>query len=144
MRSASNPAVRDTLPYHLLMLERVRQVADSFDVLHFHIDLFQFPLLRTLATPGITTLHGRLDLPDLQPFYRTFPDMPLISISDHQRLPMPPVRWIGTIHHGLPPDLYRFSADARSRPLPRVSRPHLPRKAPRPRHRDRHPRRHAR
>ena len=104
-----NPQVRDTIPHHLLMLERVRQIADGFDVLHFHIDLFQFPMLRSISTPGITTLHGRLDLPDLQPFYRTFPDIPLISISDHQRLPMPPVRWVGTIHHGLPPDLHRFS-----------------------------------
>ena len=138
-----NPQVRDTIPHHLLMLERIRQIADSFDVLHFHIDLFQFPLLRSIATPGITTLHGRLDLPDLQPFYRTFPDIPLVSISDHQRLPMPPVRWVGTIHHGLPPDLYRFSPTPDAGPVPRLPRPHFPREAPRPRHRDRHPRRHA-
>jgi glycosyltransferase involved in cell wall biosynthesis len=104
-----SPQVRDPLPHHLLMLENVRQYADSFDVLHFHVDLIQFPLLRTIATPAVTTLHGRLDLPDLQPFYRAFPDIPLVSISDHQRLPMPPVRWVGTIHHGLPPDLHRFS-----------------------------------
>jgi glycosyltransferase involved in cell wall biosynthesis len=104
-----NPDVRDPLPYHLLMLENVRQYADRFDVLHFHIDLMQFPLLRTIATPAVTTLHGRLDLPDLQPFYRIFPDIPLVSISEHQRLPMPPVRWVGTIHHGLPRSLYRFS-----------------------------------
>ena len=68
----------------------------------------QFPLLRTIATPAVTTLHGRLDLPDLQPFYRAFPEEPLVSISDAQREPMPPVRWVGTIHHGLPRQLYRF------------------------------------
>jgi glycosyltransferase involved in cell wall biosynthesis len=111
-----DPEVRDMLPYHLLMLERVRQVADSFDVLHFHIDLFQFPLLRTLGTPAITTLHGRLDLADLQPFYRTFPDIALVSISDHQRLPMPPVHWVGTIHHGLPRHLYPFSPTPAAEP----------------------------
>ena len=80
-----NPAVRDPLPYHLLMLERVRQRADDFDILHFHIDLMQFPLLRAIATPSVTTLHGRLDLPDLKPFYRVFDDVPLVSISDVMR-----------------------------------------------------------
>ena len=93
-----------------MMIERVRQRAHEFDILHFHIDLMQFPLLRTIATPAVTTLHGRLDLPDLQPFYRAFPDVPLVSISDAQRAPMPPVRWVGTIHHGLPRQLYQFSA----------------------------------
>jgi glycosyltransferase involved in cell wall biosynthesis len=72
----------------------------------------QFSMLRTIRTPSVTTLHGRLDLPDLQPLYRTFPDVPLISISDDQRAPMPPVRWIRTIHHGLPRDLYPFSPRA--------------------------------
>jgi glycosyltransferase involved in cell wall biosynthesis len=104
-----NPEIRDPLPYHMMMLERVRQHADEFDVLHFHIDLMQFPLLRMLKTPAVTTLHGRLDLPDLEPFYRTFPDIALISISDSQRRPMPPVRWVGTVHHGLPRDLHAFS-----------------------------------
>jgi glycosyltransferase involved in cell wall biosynthesis len=104
-----SPKVRDPLPHHLALLERVRQHADAFDVLHFHIDLMHFPILRALATPAVTTLHGRLDLPDLEPFYRTFPEIPLVSISDHQRLPMPPVNWVGTIHHGLPWDLCRFS-----------------------------------
>ncbi len=107
-----NPAVRDTLPHHLLMLEQVRQRADEFDILHFHIDLMQFSMLRTISTPSVTTLHGRLDLPDLQPFYRAFPDVSLVSISDNQRAPMPPVHWVRTIHHGLPPDLYPFSPRA--------------------------------
>ena len=89
-----NPAVRDPLPHLLMMIERVRQRAHEFDILHFHIDLMQFSLLRTITTPSVTTLHGRLDLPDLQPFYRAFPDVPLVSISDAQRAPMPPVRWV--------------------------------------------------
>jgi hypothetical protein len=68
----------------------------------------QFPLLRTIGTPAVTTLHGRQDLPDLPDFYRSFPDMPLVSISDHQRRPLPPVNWAATVHHGLPLDLYTF------------------------------------
>jgi glycosyltransferase involved in cell wall biosynthesis len=104
-----NPGVRDPLPHHIAMLERVRQEAESFDVLHFHIDLMHFPLLRTIGTSAVTTLHGRLDLADLQPFYRLFPDIALVSISDHQRLPMPPAHWVGTVHHGLPRGLHRFS-----------------------------------
>lgn len=103
-----DPNVRDQLPHHLAMLERVRQQAQHFDILHFHIDLLQHPLLRSIQTPAVTTLHGRLDLPDLVPFYRAFPDSPLISISNAQRAPMPPVRWLRTIPHGLPRDLYPF------------------------------------
>jgi glycosyltransferase involved in cell wall biosynthesis len=95
-------SVVDVLPHHLLMLDRLREQADEFDVLHFNIDLFHFPLLRMLDTPAVTTLHGRLDLPDLQPFYRRFPDVPLVSISDAQRAPMPPVNWVATVQHGLP------------------------------------------
>jgi glycosyltransferase involved in cell wall biosynthesis len=103
-----SPTVVDALPWHLVMLERVRRRAGRFDVLHFHIDLMQFPLLRTIGTPAVTTLHGRQDLPDLPDFYRSFPDMPLVSISDHQRRPLPPVNWAATVHHGLPLDLYTF------------------------------------
>jgi glycosyltransferase involved in cell wall biosynthesis len=91
-----------------MMLEDVRRRADEFDVLHFHIDLLHFPLIRGYADRTITTLHGRLDLPDLVPFYSTFRDIPLVSISDDQRRPLPPVNWVGTVHHGLPPDLLPF------------------------------------
>jgi glycosyltransferase involved in cell wall biosynthesis len=101
-------AVRDPLPHHLLMLEQVRRRAVEFDILHFHIDLLHGPLLRTLPTPAVTTLHGRLDLPDLAPFYRAFPDMPLVSISDDQRRPLPAAGWMRTIMHGLPLDLLPF------------------------------------
>ncbi len=104
-----NPSVRDPLPYHVMLLEEVRRRADEFDVLHFHIDLLHFPLMREFGERTVTTLHGRLDLPDLQPFYRTFPEMPLVSISDDQRRPMPPVNWVGTVHHGLPQDLLAFN-----------------------------------
>ena len=64
-----NPAVKDHLPYHLVMLDEVRRRADDFDVVHFHIDLLQFPLIRDFADRTLTTLHGRLDLPDLKPFF---------------------------------------------------------------------------
>ena len=102
-------AVTDVLPHHMLMLDQLRQRHRQFDVLHFHIDIMHFPLLRLLSTPAVTTLHGRLDLPDLQPFYRRFPDVPLVSISEVQRKPMPPVRWMRTIHHGLPRALLAFN-----------------------------------
>jgi glycosyltransferase involved in cell wall biosynthesis len=87
------------------MLEEVARRANQFDVLHFHIDLLHAPVVRSFASRTLTTLHGRLDLPELQPFYRAFPRLPLVSISDSQRLPMPPVNWIGTVYHGLPLNL---------------------------------------
>ena len=104
-----NPAVKDPMPYHLVMLDEVRRRADDFDVIHFHVDLLQFPLIRDFADRTLTTLHGRLDLPDLKPFYAAFPEVPLVSISDSQRLPMPAVSWAGTVPHGLPRDLLPFS-----------------------------------
>jgi glycosyltransferase involved in cell wall biosynthesis len=100
-----NPAVKDSLPYHLIMLDQVRRQADKFDVLHFHVDLHHFPLMRDLADRTVTTLHGRLDLPDLKPFYAAFPDYPLVSISEAQRRPMPSVNWAATVPHGLPRNL---------------------------------------
>jgi glycosyltransferase involved in cell wall biosynthesis len=104
-----DPTVRETLPYHLVMLDQVFRSADEFDVLHFHIDLLHYPLARFSGHPILTTLHGRLDLPDLWPFYRAFPELPLVSISDAQRAPMPPVNWVGTVYHGLPRDLLPFN-----------------------------------
>ncbi|MDK4743029.1 glycosyltransferase family 4 protein [Rhizobium sp. CNPSo 3464] len=103
-----NPAVRDHLPHQVVMLEEIRRRAHKFDVLHFHIDLLHFPLIRDFADRTVTTLHGRLDLPDLKPFYKAFPDIPLVSISNDQRRPMPPVNWAGTVYHGLPVDLLPF------------------------------------
>ncbi|CCM78339.1 glycosyltransferase family 4 protein [Rhizobium mesoamericanum] len=105
-----NPAVQDQLPHQLVMLEEIRRRAHEFDVLHFHIDLLHFPLIRDFADRTLTTLHGRLDLPDLRPFYKTFADIPLVSISNDQRRPMPPVNWAGTVYHGIPADLLPFTA----------------------------------
>ena len=104
-----NPAVQDPIPYHVMMLEEVRKRADEFDVLHFHIDLLHFPLISPFAGKTVTTLHGRLDLPDLKPFYASFPDVPLVSISNDQRRPMPPVNWAGTVYHGLTSDVLPFA-----------------------------------
>jgi glycosyltransferase involved in cell wall biosynthesis len=104
-----NPAVRDHLPHQVVMLEEIRRRAREFDVLHFHIDLMHFPLIRDFADRTVTTLHGRLDLPDLKPFYQAFPDIPLVSISNDQRRPMPPVNWSGTVYHGLPVGLLPFT-----------------------------------
>ena len=100
-----NPDVRDPIPYHMMLLDAVRRRADEFDALHFHIDLLHMPLVQNVIGRSVTTLHGRLDLPDLPAFYRHFSDHSLVSISDYQRLPMPPVNWAGTIHHGLPAGL---------------------------------------
>ncbi|HET7609094.1 MAG TPA: glycosyltransferase family 4 protein [Gammaproteobacteria bacterium] len=101
----------DQMAHHVLMLERVVQRASSFDVIHYHVDYLHFPHSRRHKTPHLTTLHGRLDIPDLQPLYREFRDMPVVSISGAQREPLPFANWIGTVHHGLPPDLYRFHAE---------------------------------
>ncbi|HVJ55309.1 MAG TPA: glycosyltransferase family 4 protein [Aliidongia sp.] len=105
-----NPRVKDPIPYHIMMLDEVRLRAEEFDALHFHIDFLHFPLIRDFADRTVTTLHGRLDLPDLPPFYEAFPEIPLVSISVDQRRPMPPVNWAGMIHHGLPRDLLPFTA----------------------------------
>jgi glycosyltransferase involved in cell wall biosynthesis len=99
--------VKDPIPYHLIMLDEVRRLAASFDVLHFHVDLLHYPVIRDFSWRTVTTLHGRLDLPDMHPLYRTFNEAPLVSISDNQRKPMPPVNWAGRIHHGLPQNLLK-------------------------------------
>jgi glycosyltransferase involved in cell wall biosynthesis len=98
-------AVRDASALHLLMMERVRQAAAEFDVIHFHLDYHPFPLFSRQTTPFVTTLHGRLDLPELQPVFATFPTAPIISISDAQRRPIPRAGWVRTVHHGLPETL---------------------------------------
>jgi glycosyltransferase involved in cell wall biosynthesis len=102
-----NEAVKDPIPYYMIMLDHVRSMASAFDVLHFHIDQFHFPIFRPVAGRTITTLHGRQDLPDLAQLYRAFPEMPLISISNAQRSPIPKANFLATIQHGLPADLHR-------------------------------------
>jgi glycosyltransferase involved in cell wall biosynthesis len=94
--------VADPVAHHARMLELVLQESADFDVIHFHLDYLHFSMSRRQATPSLTTLHGRLDLPELQPLFRDFTEMPLVSISYAQRRPIPWANWIATIHHGLP------------------------------------------
>jgi len=98
-------SVRDPMGLHMAMLEQVRRQSDQFDVLHFHLDYYPFSLFSRQTTPFITTLHGRLDLPEHQPVFTTFSSMPVISISNSQRRPVPQAGWVKTIYHGLPADL---------------------------------------
>jgi glycosyltransferase involved in cell wall biosynthesis len=98
----------DWLTPHVLQVEQVARRAAEFDVIHFHISQVHFPVMRRLTTPHLTTLHGRLDLAELQPFYDEFDDVPVVSISDAQRLPLPQANWIETIYHGLPERAFRF------------------------------------
>ncbi len=100
----------DHLAHHTVMLERVFRQAAEFDIIHFHVDYLHFPLSRRQPIAHVTTLHGRLDLPDLVPLYQEFRDMPVISISNVQREPLPWANWQATVYHGLPADLYRFGA----------------------------------
>jgi glycosyltransferase involved in cell wall biosynthesis len=102
-----DPSCIDPLSRHILMLEAVCKAGEAFDIIHYHVDYLHFPVSRRTAVPQVTTLHGRLDLADLAPLYREFGDMPLVSISDDQRKPLPWVRWEATVHHGVPADLYR-------------------------------------
>lgn len=94
------------MPFEVLTLEKVRQHAEEFDVLHFHIDYIHFPLVRCQGATSLTTPHGRLDIPAIVPLYREFSDLPLVSISDAQRRPLPELNWQATIYHGLPTHMY--------------------------------------
>lgn len=96
----------------MVMLDKVRERANEFDILHFHIDYFHFPTFRPMAARTLTTLHGRLDIRDLQPLHRAI-DMPLVSISNAQRAPLATANFVATIHHGVPLDLYRPTLDPR-------------------------------
>jgi glycosyltransferase involved in cell wall biosynthesis len=98
----------DRLAHHVLMLDQVFREKDEFDILHFHVDYIHFPLCRIYQVPNVTTLHGRLDLLDLQPLYRQYCEMPVVSISDSQRGPLDFINWQGTVYHGLPQDQYTF------------------------------------
>jgi glycosyltransferase involved in cell wall biosynthesis len=95
-------AVRDPNALHMMMLERVYRRSADFDFLHFHLDYYPFSLFSRQATPFVTTLHGRLDLPEHQPVFDTFSAVPVVSISNAQRRPLPQARWVRTVHHGLP------------------------------------------
>lgn len=108
-----DPEVRDAMPHMMVMLDKIRERADDFDILHFHIDYLHFPLFRADAGRSLTTLHGRQDLADHIPFYVRFSEMPLVSISDAQRIPLPRGNFVGTVHHGLPLDLYKPTFDSK-------------------------------
>jgi glycosyltransferase involved in cell wall biosynthesis len=108
-----DPRIKDPIPHHIVMLEKVRALAPEFDVLHFHVDVLHYPFLHGFVDRTVTTLHGRLDLAELKPLYSTYRHAPLVSISNNQRGPMPPVNWVGNVHHGLPRELLPFSAEPR-------------------------------
>jgi glycosyltransferase involved in cell wall biosynthesis len=105
MALRSDPSCREPLAYHLLMMRRVLAEAEEFDIIHFHTDLLQFAIFANAPTPCLTTLHGRLDLPELGRFFEVHRDIPLVSISASQRRTIPDANWLGTVHHGLPETL---------------------------------------
>ncbi|MCA3858777.1 MAG: glycosyltransferase family 4 protein [Burkholderia sp.] len=100
-----DPTIRDVMAPHMLLLEQVRRRAEEFDVLHCHIDYYPFSLFSRQPVPHLTTMHGRLDLPELQPIFNAFNDVPVVSISDNQRIPLPQANWLSTVYHGLPENL---------------------------------------
>jgi glycosyltransferase involved in cell wall biosynthesis len=102
-----DPGIRDSLAPQILLLEHVYQMAAQFDILHFHMDYFPSSLFSRQSVPFITTLHGRLDLPELKPVYAGLPEQNLISISNSQRIPLPEANFIATVYHGLPENLLR-------------------------------------
>lgn len=104
-----DPTCIDPTPHHIAMLERLSNHAADYDAIHFHIDYLHFPMCRALRLPHVTTLHGRLDLVDLQPLYDRYSDMPLVSISDSQRRPLLAANWLATVPHGIPRDLLAFT-----------------------------------
>ena len=103
-----NPSKPDGVVWHTIMMQRVLNDARSFDVIHFHTDVLQLPLVGQCRTPCVSTAHGRLDLPDLKQLFRCFTRHPMVSISDSQRSPVPWLNWRATVHHGLPLGLYSF------------------------------------
>jgi len=104
-----DPCCHDRLSHHLRMIEMVAKRSHAFDVVHWHVDYLHYPISRREPVPQLTTLHGRLDLPELVPLYAEYADMPVVSISDAQRAPLPDAAWLGTVHHGLPIERFRFS-----------------------------------
>jgi len=100
-----SPTLSDTNAPHVLLIETARREAGDFDIMHFHVDYWPFSLFDRQRTPFVTTLHGRLDSPELQPVFDAFPHVPIVSISDAQRRPLPRAHYVGTVYHGLPEDL---------------------------------------
>jgi glycosyltransferase involved in cell wall biosynthesis len=104
-----DPRIQDPTPHHMVMLDNVRARADEFDVLHFHVDVLHYPIIRDFIDKTVTTLHGRLDLIEERHILSAFADAPLVSISDDQRRSMPSANWVGTVYHALPRDLLPFT-----------------------------------
>ena len=100
--------VIDPLAHHLRMIEMVAREAHTFDIVHFHIDYLHFPVTRRQAITAVTTLHGRLNIPEVHSVHKEFAEMHLVSVSDAQRGPMPWANWVGTVYHGAPETLYRL------------------------------------
>lgn len=98
--------------FHLPMLSEVYDNASRFDIIHSHVDCLSFPLARLVEVPTVSTMHGRLDLNELLPIYRSYSDLPVVSVSDDQRRHCPQLNWVRTVHHGLPRDLLKFSAQS--------------------------------
>jgi len=103
-----DPTVQEPLFHNVLLVDAIMQRAHMFDLIHFHIDALHYPLIRDIAYKTVTTFHGRLDCPDLRILQDAFPEVPVISISDAQREPLPAANWLGTVYHGLPKDLYHL------------------------------------
>jgi glycosyltransferase involved in cell wall biosynthesis len=101
----------DPQAHHAVMLDNVIEMAEEFDIIHFHTDYSHFPFSKNMGLRNVTTLHGRLDLPDLKPLYRHFDEMPLVSISHAQRKPIGRVNWVGNVYHGLPADVLKGSEE---------------------------------
>ena len=101
---------RDPLAHHVRQVEIVASMAGNFDIVHFHTGFVHMPVFRRLDTPSITTLHGRLDVPEVATLLEALPDVPLVSISNAQRIPIPDARWVGTVYNAIPRDLLPYSA----------------------------------
>jgi glycosyltransferase involved in cell wall biosynthesis len=101
-----DPRCKDPISHHLVLLNHVARAAETFEIIHFHLNFLHFPTFAPLWGKTLTTAHGRLDLANLPPLFREFSMMPLVSISNAQRIPVPWANWYGTVHHGLPTDLY--------------------------------------
>jgi glycosyltransferase involved in cell wall biosynthesis len=111
---STRPALgnNEWLAYHTMQMDELLRRAREFDVVHYHTDFLHFAEARMLGVPHVTTMHGRPDLPWLAPLFRHFADIPLVAISDHQGAQAPTANWVGTVHHGLPPDICSYSAEA--------------------------------
>ena len=100
---------QDPVPHHMVEMKMVQDMAHEFDIIHYHIDYLHYPFSRFSQTPHVSTMHWRMDHPDLQGLYKVFDNIPVISISDAQRRPQPHIDWVSTVYHGFPPDKFRYN-----------------------------------